>query len=400
MKRAVARITEIAINGYRRFRLSYPTSEGVKREHFTIRKLAEKRLKEIKEEQARYGSEISGYTAMMRADAIAAMKELDGTGKTLLDAARFYHSHLLREMSGVPITEAVEAFIRSKDDRSDKYRGTIRTLGKYIGNFFAGQTTSGITRDDCQRFLDGIGGTQSPCSVAHYRTLLSVFFTFCESRGWTTGNPATKTASVIVKAPEAEILTPQEAATLLGHCPADILPGVALAMFCGLRQAEVARIDWRAVDLVQGTVTIGAGIAKTSSRRVCPIPANAKAWLASYAQESGSVWPATNPARSSWTLTLALSGYNGFFPPTAAAKKALQDYTGTARPWPANALRHSAISYRLAITPDLAKIAYESGNSPTIIQRHYNGLATPQAAKAFFSILPTVAKNVRQFKAA
>jgi len=106
MKRAVARITEIKINGYRRIRLSYPTSEGVKREHFTIRKLAEARLREIKEEQARYGSEITGYTAIMRADAIAAMKELDGTGKTLLDAARFFHAHLLRELSGKPIPEA------------------------------------------------------------------------------------------------------------------------------------------------------------------------------------------------------------------------------------------------------------------------------------------------------
>lgn len=70
------------------------------------------------------------------------------------------------------------------------------------------------------------------------------------------------------------------------------------------------------------------------------------------------------------------------------------------KPWPANALRHSAISYRLAMTPDLAKLAYESGNSPKIIQAHYNGLASPQAAKAFFDIIPTVAKNVRQFKAA
>jgi hypothetical protein len=45
-------------------------------------------------------------------------------------------------------------------------------------------------------------------------------------------------------ASEAEILAPSEAAELLSHCPGDILPGVVLAMFCGLRQAEVARLDW------------------------------------------------------------------------------------------------------------------------------------------------------------
>ena len=67
------------------------------------------------------------------------------------------------------------------------------------------------------------------------------------------------------------------------------------------------------------------------------------------------------------------------------------------RPWPHNALRHSAISYRVALEKDLAKIAYESGNSPAIIQRHYNGLASPQTAKAFFSITPDTAANVLLF---
>ena len=55
-------------------------------------------------------------------------------------------------------------------------------------------------------------------------------------------------------------------------------------MFCGLRQAEITRLDWRAVDLASGILTVGAEIAKTSSRRTVEIPDNARAWLASMRQ--------------------------------------------------------------------------------------------------------------------
>ena len=93
------------------------------------------------------------------------------------------------------------------------------------------------------------------------------------------------------------------------------------------------------------------------------------------------------------------AGYGPFIATSNAVKDAMTDpATGKARkdlkPWPANVLRHSSISYRVALEKNLAKVAYEAGNSPGIVQRHYNGLASPQAAKAFFDIMPNVAGNV------
>ena len=69
------------------------------------------------------------------------------------------------------------------------------------------------------------------------------------------------------------------------------------------------------------------------------------------------------------------------------------------RPWPDNALRHSAISYRLALTRDLARVALESGNSPAVVQRHYLELVKPEAARRFFGILPAEAANVIRLSA-
>jgi hypothetical protein len=56
--------------------------------------------------------------------------------------------------------------------------------------------------------------------------------------------------------------------------------------------------------------------------------------------------------------------------------------------WKHNALRHSFISYRVAETHDAAKVSLEAGNSPQMIFKHYRELVRPDAAKAWFGLMP------------
>jgi integrase len=67
-------------------------------------------------------------------------------------------------------------------------------------------------------------------------------------------------------------------AALVDHRP-DLLPAVAIAAFCGLRTAEIQRIDWREVRLAQGCVEVPAIKSKTASRRVVPLCDAARSWL-------------------------------------------------------------------------------------------------------------------------
>ncbi len=53
-----------------------------------------------------------------------------------------------------------------------------------------------------------------------------------------------------------------------------------------------------------------------------------------------------------------------------------------------NGLRHSYISYRLAVLHDTARVALEAGNSPEVIFAHYRELVTPEAAEAWFKVKP------------
>jgi hypothetical protein len=51
-------------------------------------------------------------------------------------------------------------------------------------------------------------------------------------------------------------------------------------------------------------------------------------------------------------------------------------------------LRHSFISYRIAIVKSADQVALEAGNSPAIIFRHYRELTTEETAKEWFGIMP------------
>ena len=249
-----------------------------------------------------------------RTDAARAAEVLAGTGKTLLDAARFLYDHLRRTEGGKPLGEAAADFLQAKkaERLSDRHLASLRHhLGRFTVEMPDTATTANATTADIDRFLTKLD--LSPATANNFRRDIHTFFEWASARGLSPGNPVAK--ATIFKNPPGKIgiLTPDCAAILLRACHPSILPGVAIGMFCGLRKAEITRLDWRAVDLASGILTVGAEIAKTSSRRTVEIPDNARAWLASCARESGPVWPASEEARNLWNLARIEAGFGPFF---------------------------------------------------------------------------------------
>jgi len=76
----------------------------------------------------------------------------------------------------------------------------------------------------------------------------------------------------------------------------------------------------------------------------------------------------------------------GHRPPPGGATAEMEGWKAFS--WKQNALRHSYISYRVALIQDVAQVALEAGNSPKMIFQHYRELVRPDAAKAWFSIMP------------
>ena len=348
-----------------------------------------------------------GQAAMIddrtRTDAARAVEILQGTGKSIVDAARFLRAHLSRVEGGLSLKTAVTDFLASKksEGTSERHLTDLRTrLARFLASLPESMTTAQVQTSHVDTFLAGLG--LSAQTATGYRTILHTFFSWCESRKLSTDNPVTEAMTFKVVPSAPGILSPADAANLLASCADAILPGVVLGMFCGLRQAEIARLDWRQVDLAGKIITVDADVAKTSSRRTVEIPENAVQWLSPLAKSSGRIWPKGEEARNLWNLARIKAGFGPFFS-TRAIVKAAQTNPATGKPrtdlrdWPDNALRHSAISYRLAKTRDLPRVATEAGNSPGIVQRHYAEIVKPDAAAKFFAILPESAENVTTF---
>ena len=244
-----------------------------------------------------------------------------------------------------------------------------------------------VTTADVQMWLDGMKA--APRSVKNFRAAASGLFKFAEARGYITKgeNPVAGTERIKIRNSEPiSIFTPAEVRRLLAAAKDSFKPVIALQAFAGLRSAEVMRLDWRDVKLSRGHIELGADKTKTASRRLVPISANLREWLADHAKKTGQVFPHGR------------AYFHELQRDTAAATETQAD-AKTKRAalapveWKQNALRHSFISYRVAETGDVPRVALESGNSPAMIFTHYRELVTPEDAMQWFAIAPAKDKS-------
>jgi integrase len=187
-----------------------------------------------------------------------------------------------------------------------------------------------------------------------------------------------------------EIWTPAEAATILtAAAGTDFLAFAALQVFCGIRGKEIQRLNWTDVilDGDEPHVVVDAPNSKTEKRRLPSLCAAALAWLKTipaeertgkvcrYASESGQIDKLTRKIQ-------ATSGNEDFV-------------------WKFNACRHSAVSYAMATTSNIAKVADEAGHDEVTCRKHYLKRVSKAEAKKYFSCFPPqAAGNVVSLKAA
>lgn len=398
MRKVSIAIRKVKIDGKLFFQVTTPNPDGgrPKRKTFSDRKEAETFVRIAKTEHENFGNAAFGITDRLRADAARAAEILKDTGASLVDAARFFRKHHDATQNGIPVADAVTRYLKSREKaiKNPVHAKTLKSRLELFATSAAQRTSAAITSDDVETFLDGL--PYEPRTRSHFWSHLRSLFAFCVKKGLATRNPLDDVPRPEVIDGEIAILGADQAARLVNACDDQIRAGVVIALFCGLRQAEIKRLTWQAVDFEQNQITLGAAQAKTNSRRVIPIPANAVGWLLPLRKKAGAVWPEGETPRDLWTQARIIAGY-GPFGHTSKAAADLQAAARTLTPWPANALRHSCISYKVASDPNLARISYESGNSPEVIKKHYNGLASPAEAKKFFAIAPAKSGKIVKF---
>ena len=354
----------------------------------------------------------------------SAIKRLDGVS---LSAAVDYYvrrNPVKRESKLVPqvVKEMIE--LKQADKLSDRY---IKQLGYDMKRF---------TKRFCNRIADVRGMDVDawlrelkvgPRTRNNLRASIQVLFNYAISRKYLEKDNDEMEAIPLAKdkGGEIEIFTPKEMAELLAVASDDQLPFMAISAFAGVRHAEIQRLDWKHVNQAAGIIEIRAGAAKTASRRVVPILPNLAAWLKPHFKEAGPVCSFANMVdqfkdmtrkvnlarRAAWATANGISDEDLKSADARAAKRRKEDNenqkgrrargsvlppgSGTATDegwvpfaWKQNALRHSFISYRVSVTGNVANVSLEAGNSPQMIFQHYKELVQPDAAKAWFGIVP------------
>jgi len=294
---------------------------------------------------------------------------------SLLDAARFYMKHHGHGITGKSVFEALEAFLESKKkaQRSAVYLKDIRLRVGTFAKAFSCEVRQ-LSAQDVADWLEALDVT--PRSINNTALLLRTFFGFCQTRQWlskdvdlmervTKQNDAPK---------DIEIFTPAELRKLLHAATPRLATAIAIQAFAGVRTAELMRMTWEDIERRKGHIEVTASKAKTASRRLILIQENLAAWLRLKKKEGDNVWPVIE---SEFYEQLG----------KLAAKVGVT--------WKKNALRHSFISYSVAVSKNVAATSLEAGNSPKIIFQNYRELVTEKEAREWFGIMPSKnAKNI------
>ena len=259
--------------------------------------------------------------------------------------------------------------------------GHLAGLQCVLNNFveFAGPTLdcSAVSPELIKSWLTSggaLGKQWSRGAMRNYSGYLQNLFNWLIRQDVVKENPVLKLEKINVGPFDPYVLTIEECRKVLNLCREkhlEVLPLLALNLFCGIRPSETRRLssskgrdgnfDWE-----DNEVVFQAKKTKTKMRRFVEMSDNCLAWLG--VQELNL--PIVN-ANHKWDTFLR------------DARKALGYKT-----WPHDCIRHSFCSYGLRHAENAGKVALQAGNTEKVLFEHYLKLVSKSAAKEFWSIAP------------
>lgn len=319
---------------------------------------------------------------------------LDGTGVSLLDAARLIknaldfnvasrenlkycrdviecgRSHLGAVEKCVTLIDAFGHYVEAKKHlRKDSLRD-IKYLGKrilkkapyekFVCEFTAGQ---------CLKILSNAFHTPSQFNKG--RCMLHGLFSYAIKMKWCAKNPVSEIAPKKILEREIEPLALSEIQKLLETAllPAhvDCAPALGIMLWAGVRPKEATRLTWADVDLEEGTITVKARNSKTGGIRHIDICPALKYWLKGLRKK-----PESSICPKNWVKKW----------------KALRSAANLERPWVQDVLRHTFASYYMKRYKNLPRLQSQMGHADlTLLRTRYvnmNGIKKC-GAKIFFA---------------
>ncbi len=341
------------------------------RETFKTRDEADTRAEQMRVARQNEGTAAFSLATDVRVEAAKGTEMLRPYSATITEACQYYVDHVLRYRTAPSIDEIVEKMIADAG-KANRRPDTIAELRQRLGQFavvYGDRQLTSITFEEVEQW---IGEANSPRSRINRRRKLGQLFNFAIRRKWAEENLALLVTPPDYDDQEPGILSVEQCAHLLEHATKfNLLPYITLGLFAGLRASELERMEWSKVKLAGRIITVDATASKVRSRRNVEINDTLAACLKLCTKKSGPVVNLVSFLDRRKSLAMAAG---------------ITD-------WPHNALRHSFGSYHLAMHNDDLKTAFQMGNSPTMVHRHYKALVTKSEAERFWALRPVTAAD-------
>jgi integrase len=135
----------------------------------------------------------------------------------------------------------------------------------------------------------------------HTIRALNTFMNFCVKRKFLTENLIKGMTKYPIELKEPRFLTSDDVNTLLSFVePTVIYLPISIAVFTGMRQGEILRLEWKDIDFNNCVITVN--ISKTKKFRKIPLHPKLKSILAPYSKATGVIFD--SPLRTlEWEFT-------------------------------------------------------------------------------------------------
>ena len=295
---------------------------------------------------------------------------------------------------GVTLGELAAAFVEEqrRKGNGDRHRQSIeQQLGALCAFFGDARPVAEISPDELKGFLevrrrDGLADS----SINHWITTIKSAYKFAGEEFGLAVNPAERLKKTKIVRGETEFLTVEDAEKILRAAEeigGEAAAATAILFFAGIRPAELSGkykarkedgtaggeilggLTWDKVRLDAGVIRLDKKVTKTLQARLVPISENLAAWLRAYGEgREGRV--VKNP--QAWKTM----------------RQRIEARAGVK--WGQDFARHSFATYHFAAHGDrnALEAAMGHGESSTVLEKHYKGLASKAEAAKFWGIRP------------
>jgi integrase len=381
------------------WRLNIPakfSASGKRERHFfTTKDKALAAADELKQQREVFGTQATAVSPSLAEAAVAAEALLQPLGIGLLEAVSRFVATETRIRASVPIEQAIAEF-RAQGDWSDSQSNAYRLRGEKLIAAFPGRMMASITGSELLENLEET--TSGPSAFNLNIRLVRALWRWAAKppRKWCDLEAVQHFERKATVSGEIGVLSAKQALAVMRaaemHLP-EAVPAFAIALFTGMRQAELERLQPK--DITSEGITVPAVSAKTKRRRFIATPAPLALWLKRY-PIGETVIPADWTRREKAVRRLAGFKVWSDLVPRLELDPPLEASPPPDLPeWPSNALRHTAATCAVALGKPIEQLVFEHGHAGGLemLRRHYVGALPKAEALKIWAIEPLPKKG-------